>query len=92
VVTVHDARTCAERVFIAMELIAGLTIDQWLREAASNRARTGRGRFGCAPAVLDGAELLIATVSYDPLRAAPVPRPVRGPCDSRCVRRGPRAD
>ena len=31
VVTVHDAGTFGDRVFIAMELIDGRTIDQWLR-------------------------------------------------------------
>src|SRR5262252_3184709 len=31
VVTVHDAGTFGDRVFIAMELIDGWTIDQWLR-------------------------------------------------------------
>jgi eukaryotic-like serine/threonine-protein kinase len=31
VVTVHDAGNFGDRVFIAMELIDGLTIDQWLR-------------------------------------------------------------
>ena len=31
VVTVHDAGTFGDRVFIAMELIDGQTIEQWLR-------------------------------------------------------------
>ena len=31
VVTVHDAGTFGDRVFIAMELIDGRTIEQWLR-------------------------------------------------------------
>ena len=31
VVTVHDAGTFGDRVFIAMELVDGRTIDQWLR-------------------------------------------------------------
>jgi len=33
VVTVHDAGTFGDRVFIAMELINGATIDDWLRAA-----------------------------------------------------------
>ena len=33
VVTVHDAGTFGDRVFIAMELIDGQTIEQWLRAA-----------------------------------------------------------
>jgi tetratricopeptide (TPR) repeat protein len=32
VITVHDAGTFGDRVFIAMELISGRTIDQWLRD------------------------------------------------------------
>ena len=34
VITVHDAGALGERVFIAMELIDGQTIDQWLRAEA----------------------------------------------------------
>ncbi len=32
VITVHDAGTFGDRVFIAMELISGRTIDEWLRD------------------------------------------------------------
>jgi tetratricopeptide (TPR) repeat protein/predicted Ser/Thr protein kinase len=38
VVTVHDAGTFAERVFVAMEFVDGATLKEWLRERTRPRA------------------------------------------------------